>query len=139
MMPQEPPTISASLNGALAREETDVSGPAARAFFGIARAWGLTQGEQLKLLGLDDPMILQGWQSGLASTISPAVLERIAHLVGIFEAINTILPQPARADGWLRRLNKAPLFGGASALDKMTSGNAGDLIAVRLYLEAQCG
>jgi hypothetical protein len=111
-----------------------------RAFTGLIKAWGLTEQEQIKLLGLPRSSELRRWKSGLSSTaINNDLLERVSVLLGIFAALNTLLPDPERADAWLRAPNAAPLFGGRRALDRMTSGAMSDLYLVRQYLDGQLG
>ena len=117
----------------------DLGGPALRTFFNLAKAWDLSEQEQMKLLGLNSRSTLHAWKSGRVSKVSRDTLERISYLLGIFKAINILLPDIRRADEWLRLPNKAPLFGGRSALDRMTTGNIGDLYVVRQYLDAQRG
>jgi hypothetical protein len=51
--------------------------------------------------------------------------------------LQTLLPQTA--DEWVRKPNKAQLFGGKSALDRMASGNVADLYVVRQYVDGQRG
>jgi hypothetical protein len=46
---------------------------------------------------------------------------------------------PKTADQWIRKSNTAGIFGGRSALDRMTSGNVADLYVVRQYVDAQLG
>lgn len=117
----------------------DLGGAALRTFFNLAKAWKLSEDEQMKLLGLGSRSTLHAWKSGRVTKISRDTLERISYLLGIFKAINILLPDPDRADAWMRAPNKAPLFGGRSALDRMTSGNVADLYVVRQYLDAQRG
>lgn len=117
----------------------DLGGPALRTFFKLAKAWGLSEKEQIKLLGLNSRSTLHAWKAGRVSKVSRDTLERISYLLGIFKAINILLPDTKRADEWMRLPNRAPLFGGRSALDRMTTGNIGDLYVVRQYLDAQRG
>lgn len=117
----------------------DLGGPALRTFFKLAKAWGLSEKEQMKLLGLNSRSTLHAWKAGRVSKVSRDTLERISYLLGIFKAINILLPDTKRADEWMRLPNRAPLFGGRSALDRMTTGNIGDLYVVRQYLDAQRG
>lgn len=117
----------------------DLGGPALRTFFKLAKAWGLSEQEQMKLLGLNSRSTLHAWKAGRVSKVSRDTLERISYLLGIFKAINILLPDTKRADEWMRLPNRAPLFGGRSALDRMTTGNIGDLYVVRQYLDAQRG
>jgi hypothetical protein len=46
---------------------------------------------------------------------------------------------PKTADQWVRKPNAAALFGGRSAIERMTSGNVADLYVVRQYIDAQRG
>lgn len=117
----------------------DLGGAALRTFFNLAKTWELSEQEQMKLLGLNSRSTLYAWKAGRVSKVSRDTLERISYLLGIFKAINILLPDTKRADEWIRLPNKAPLFGGRSALDRMTTGNIGDLYVVRQYLDAQRG
>jgi hypothetical protein len=67
------------------------------------------------------------------------VLERISYVLGIYKALQILLPDATRADAWVRQPNTATPFGGRSALERMLGGNVGDLYAVREYLDAQRG
>ena len=107
------------------------------AFFNIAKAWGLTAAEELKILGQEDPAIVEAWRAGEGPPVARDTVERVSYVLGIFRAINTLLPIPERADAWVRKPNKAPIFGGRSALDRMTAGNVSDLYVVRQYLDAE--
>ncbi len=122
-----------------AASTTGLGGPALRSFFKIADAWSLSEREQMKLLGLESRSTLQSWKAGRVAKISADTLERISYMLGIFKAINILLPDHDRADAWMRAPNTAPLFGGRSALDRMTSGLVSDLFLVRQYLDAQRG
>jgi hypothetical protein len=60
-------------------------------------------------------------------------------LLGIYSALQVLLPKPEAADAWIKKPNTAPIFGGRSALERMLSGQVGDLYLVRQYLDAQRG
>lgn len=119
--------------------DESLGGPALRTFFGIARAWKLSEAEQMKLLGLGSRSTFQSWKADRVTRVGRDVLERISYVLGIFQAINIILPLPERADAWMRKPNKAPQFAGVSAIERMTRGNVSDLFVVRQYLDAQRG
>lgn len=116
-----------------------LGGPALRTFFNIAKAWALTETEQMKILGLRSRSTLNSWKSGAVTKISRDALERVSYVLGIYKAINILLPDPIRADAWIRKPNHAPIFGGRSALERMTAGNVSDLYVVRQYLDAERG
>lgn len=113
--------------------------PALRAFFGLAKLWHLSEQEQMKLLGLASRSTLHSWRGGRVTKASRDSIEQISFLLGILNAINTLLPDPNRADAWMRAPNTALLFGGRSALERMTSGNVGEPYVIRQYRDAQCG
>lgn len=125
---------AARLDGAC---QKDLRGPALRTFFNLAREWSLTEQEQMKLLGLTSRTTFQNWEAGGVSEVSRDTLERISHLLGIYKAINILLPDRECANAWMRAPNKAHLFDGMSAIGRMISSNLNDLILVRQYLDAQ--
>ena len=110
-----------------------------RTFFRVADAWGLSAAETRTLLGTPPESTFYKWKSGRVGAVSRDVLERISYVLGIYKALQILLPDPEAADGWVKRPNAAPLFGGRPALERMLSGNVGDLYLVRQYLDAQRG
>ena len=115
----------------------DLDGPALRTFAGLAAAWALSEAEQAKLLGLPDASMFEQWKRSPSPQLPNETIERISYLLGIFKAINTLLPDEDRADQWLRAPNSAPLFAGGSALERMMTGKISDLEQVRRYLDNQ--
>jgi hypothetical protein len=117
-----------------------LSGAALRTFFRIAQAWGLRASEQIQLLGNPPKSTFYRWrQAPNTVTLAQDTLERISYIFGIYSALQVLLPRPEAADGWVKRPNAAPLFGGKSALQRMLSGHVADLYVVRQYLDAQRG
>ncbi len=110
-----------------------------RTFFTIAEAWKLTPREAMTLLGLRSRSTFHVWREGKAGALSRDTLERISYVLGIYKALQMLLPSQEAADAWMRKPNAAPLFGGASALERLLSGNVADLYEVRRYLDAQRG
>lgn len=117
----------------------DLAGPALRAFFQITRRWGLTTDQERRLLGNPGRSTYFRWKRDQAGPVPHDVLERISYLLGIYKALHILFPNDQQADGWVRRPNTAPLFGGAAALDRMLGGQVADLFVVRQYLDAQRG
>ncbi len=114
--------------------------PAAlRAFFAIADAWELSNAQARKLLGNPPESTFYQWKRGVVGAVSRDLMERLSYLLGIYKALQILLPDPAAADSWLHRPNSAPLFGGGSALDLMLGGQVADLYRVREYLDAERG
>jgi hypothetical protein len=119
---------------------TQMSAAGLRAFFNIARDWDLTIDEQIILLGSPGRSTFFKWkQAPETARLGRDTLERLSLLLGIYKALQILLPQPAAADGWVKRPNVAPPFGGRRALDRMLAGNVSDLVAVRQYLDAMRG
>ena len=116
-----------------------VSRPALRTFFRIAEAWRLNNKEQMTLLGNPPRSTFFRWKQAEEVALPTDTLERISYVFGIYSALQVLLPKAEAADAWVRRPNTAPLFGGRSALERMLSGQVGDLFLVRQYLDAQRG
>jgi uncharacterized protein (DUF2384 family) len=110
-----------------------------RAFARIADLWHLSVAEQLKLLGLSSRSTYFKWRKDPQVKLPRDTLERISYVLGIYKALQLLLPDTRAADEWLRRPNEATVFGGRSALERMLSGNVADLYIVRQYLDAQRG
>nr|WP_090693310.1 MbcA/ParS/Xre antitoxin family protein [Paraburkholderia phenazinium] len=111
-----------------------------RAFFKIASDWDLSADEQIVLLGSPGRSTFFKWKAEPQSArLGHDTLERLSLVLGIYKALQILLPQPAAADGWIKRPNSAAPFGGRRALDRMLAGNVSDLVAVRQYLDAMRG
>ncbi|MFL9911561.1 MbcA/ParS/Xre antitoxin family protein [Paraburkholderia sp. RL17-337-BIB-A] len=119
---------------------TEMSAAGLRAFFNIARDWDLGAEEQIVLLGSPGRSTYFKWkQAPETARLGRDTLERLSLLLGIYKALQILLPQPNAADTWIKRPNSAPPFGGRRALDRMLAGNISDLVAVRQYLDAMRG
>jgi hypothetical protein len=110
-----------------------------RTYFGVAEAWKLSAREAMTLLGLRSRSTFHVWKDGKAGALPRDTLERISYVLGIYKALQMLLPSDEAADAWIRKPNAAPLFGGRSALERLMSGNVADLYEVRRYLDAQRG
>lgn len=118
----------------------DLSAAGLRAFFNIARDWGLSTDEQMVLLGAPGRSTFFKWKAAPETAdLKRDTLERLSYLLGIYKALQILLPAATAADAWVKKPNSAPLFGGRSALDRMLGGNVADLVAVRQYLDARRG
>ena len=110
-----------------------------RTFFNIADAWKLSPREMMTLLGLRSRSTYHVWRDGKSGALPRDTLERISYVLGIYKALQILLPTGEAADAWMRKPNAAPLFGNHSALDRLMSGNVADLYEVRRYLDAERG
>lgn len=120
-----------------AKDEQKVSTAGLNAFFRIADAWRLSDEEQMRLLGAIPPPTLRQWKNNVESTkLSKETLERISYVLGIYKALQILLPDVESADSWVRKPNTAPPFNGHTALETMLNDRA-ELILVRRYLDSQ--
>ena len=116
-----------------------LAGPALRTFFRVAEAWQLSTDEARTLLGDPPRSTFFAWKKSGAGPLARDTLERISYVLGIYKALQILLPEPVAADAWVRKPNAAPLFAGKPALERMLSGNVADLYVVRQYLDAWRG
>src|SRR6202521_6368343 len=118
----------------------DLAPTAIRAFANTARLCQLATYKQLNLLGSQPRSTFFKWRKAPESaSLGKDTLERISYLLGIYKALQILLPDTGAADAWVRKPNHASIFGGNSALDRMLSGNVADLYVVRKYLDAMRG
>jgi hypothetical protein len=108
-----------------------------KAFFRIADLWDLSVPEQMTLLGLDGRSTYDRWRKEGSPRLTRDTLERISYVLGIYKALQTLLPDVRVADSWVRQANTHPLYQGRAPLDRMLFGNVADLFAVRRHLDAE--
>ena len=113
---------------------------ALQAFFNIANNWELSVAEERTLLGSPPESTFYKWKAEkTAGRLSKDALDRISYLLGIYKDLNILLASNRAANEWVRKPNKASLFNGQSALDRMLAGSIVDLADIRRYLDAQRG
>lgn len=122
----------------------DTASPAAgrvalKGFFAITDRWGLSAGEQQKLLGGIGRTTCAKYRKLPEVALARDTLERISYVFGIHKALLVLFGSEPRAVQWLRKANKAAPFHGRSALDRLLAGSITDLAAVRDYLDAMRG
>ena len=117
--------------------DTELSGAGLRTFFRIAKDWKLNVGEQAVLLDASTTT-LNSWKKNQAVTLRRDTLDRLSYILGIYKALQILLPEPRAADEWIKRPNDSSLFNGRAPLDRMLSGGMMDLHFVRRYLDEQC-
>lgn len=110
-----------------------------RTVFRIAGEWGLSTAQLMVLLGDPSRSTFFRWKAGDVGQVSRDLLERLSYLVGIYKALQILLPQGDHANAYITRPNSAPLFAGRTPLEVMLGGQVADLYRVREYLDAQRG
>jgi len=111
---------------------------ALRTWFGIAGQWTLTDIQAARLLGTPTSTYRR-WKRAPEVTLDVGQMERLSLLLGIYKSLEMLLPRADAADGWIKRANSNPLFGGASPLERMLAGHIEDLAVVRRHLDAERG
>jgi hypothetical protein len=108
--------------------------------FNIFSQWGLTGAQQMTLLGLNNEKTLYNWKSHPEKAkLTRDLLERTGYILGIYKALQILLPDPALADRWLATPNDNPVFNGTAPLDRILAGQVVDLALVRNFLDAERG
>lgn len=124
---------------AVLEDSARMSAPALRTFFAIADRWDLSTAERQRLLGLKPSSYFKHRRDPKSARLSRDTLERISYVLGIYKALQILLPRKEAADSWIRRKNAAPVFNGHSPLDLMLAGKVSDLYLVRRYLDGERG
>jgi len=132
--------MSASIQTRKRYDSHRISSAALQGFFNLSRRWELTANQERALLGSPAESTFFKWKANKsAQRLNRDALDRISYLLGIFKALNILLPSARAADEWIKKPNAAPCFEGQSALERMLGGNLVDLADVRRYLDTQRG
>lgn len=123
------------------RQDPDVrrqlSLPALRAFFAVARAWQLNGTEARALLGWPPGSTFYKYKSGDPGALSFDTLTRLSLVLGIYKNLQLLYPEPAFADRWVRMPNSHPLFGGRPPLALMIDAGIDGLYQTRRLLDGR--
>ena len=132
-------TLTAERVKGILQDSKRASGPALRTFDKIADKWELKPGERLALLGLPRSTYFKYLKEPGAARLSQDTLERISYVLGIYKALQILLPRKDAANKWVKQPNKAAEFKGSSPLALMLGGKVANLYHVRRYLDGQRG
>lgn len=109
-----------------------------RAFFRIMGAWGVEEVQALAVLGISSEEYAKWRKDPTKFHLTANQIKRLSCVLGIYKALQILIPDPRIADSWVKTKNTAPLFSGRRPLEMMTSGEATDLIRIRNYLDSEC-
>jgi uncharacterized protein (DUF2384 family) len=99
----------------------------------IAGFWGL-QRQHLPALLARAPRTVRSWyERDSAEPLDQDVLERISHIIGIYDGLHRLFGDAAYADRWVNEPNVA--FGAAPRALLLT-GSFTQLVRIRNYIEA---
>lgn len=117
----------------------DVAGPTIRTLLAIFSHWQVNEDDAQHMLGIPRSTYYRWRRDPDSARLDQDTLERASYLLGIYKALQILLPDTEAADSWIRRNNDAPLFGGAPPLARMRAGRVADLYVVRQFLDAMRG
>ncbi len=112
-----------------------------RTVFNILQAWEVKVKHFGVLLGVSQPTVYR-WKANPAAAAkanSRDLEERLSYILGIYKALQILLPDPQSADSWVKRPNTAAVFGGRTPLERILGGKVADLYEVRRWLDGQRG
>jgi hypothetical protein len=115
--------------------------PALRTVFNILQAWEVKVKHFGVLLGVSQPT-MHRWKANPAAAAtanSRDLEERLSYILGIYKALQILLPDPRSADSWVNRPNTAAIFAGRTPLERILGGKVADLYEVRRWLDGQRG
>lgn len=112
---------------------------ALRTTFNILEVWGVKVKDWGGLLGVSEATVHRWKASPNSAGHSKDLVERLSYILGIFKALQILLPDTAAADSWINRPNTAAMFGGRTPLERLMGGNMADLYNVRRWLDGQRG
>jgi hypothetical protein len=102
----------------------------------ILDTWGLADGQQLGVLGLEDTpkRAVRKFRDHTPLPETEAVMERVEHVAGIAEALRTTYPRNAHmGPRWMQEGNRR--FDGRSPAQTIVEDGLSGLIAVRAHLD----
>lgn len=63
---------------------------------------------------------------------------RVSYILGIYKALQSLLPHSDNADTWIKKPNAFPMYEGYSALEYIIKNGIVGLKNVKEYLDCQC-
>lgn len=115
-------------------------GPALRTVFRIFDELGIRPDEGERLLGDIPRSTYYRWRRHPErATVTRDLLERLSYLLGIYKALQILIPDRRQQSQFLRRPNTDPVCGGRQPLEVMLGGNVADLYRIRRWLDGERG
>jgi hypothetical protein len=109
----------------------------ARLTMNILQSWGLSAAQQVSLLDMPEdvrPRTMQRYLHDTPLPDTPGVNQRIAHVLGIADALRTSFPLNEQMGSfWLNRSNKR--FGNRAPLSVMLEDGLPGVLSVRMHLD----
>jgi hypothetical protein len=123
----------ADLSDPLKRKE--ISPTAIKMFGCITDHWALTEAQSLALLGGVAPPTYHFWRTAPEGReLNQDTLTRVSLVIGIYKALHGYFSD-SLADGWIRYVNRAPMFSGRTPVDFMIQEGIPGLLQMRRMLD----
>jgi putative toxin-antitoxin system antitoxin component (TIGR02293 family) len=106
---------------------------ALKALSRIAERWQLRRQDLSGLLGRVPGRTLRDWYERDRGQLSPDAIERISHIVAIYDGLHRLFGDSDYADRWIHNPNDA--FGGSKPVELLLSGSFTALVNVRQYID----
>jgi uncharacterized protein (DUF2384 family) len=97
----------------------------------VAERWKLKQQDLPALLGTS-PRTVRAWYRRPPARLNGHVLERISHVLAIYNALHAIFGMPF-ADEWIHQANRA--FSDRAPVELLRTGGFTELVDIRRYLD----
>jgi hypothetical protein len=120
-------------------ESRRASAGSLRTFERIADRWGLSASQRQRVLGLPRSTYFKVTRKPATARLSRDTLERISYILGIYGALQILLPRREAADAWIHNPNDNSLFKGHAPIETLLGGKVSDLFVVRRYLDGERG
>ncbi|TDX32109.1 uncharacterized protein DUF2384 [Modicisalibacter xianhensis] len=125
-----------ALTDTSADKRRDMGRAAMRTYPSIIRDWGLSEQDAALLLGVAESTYRYWRKDPTSASLDVNHLERLSLIIGIYKALQQLLPCTDAADSWLQRPNRNPLFTGQPPIERLRSGYVSDLYVVQHHLDA---
>src|SRR5215471_1865307 len=107
------------------------------AVFRVLDAWGLSNRERAAILGVDSESTMYVWKKKPPARLSTEKLERLAHILWIYELLHALFGEGPAADKFLDRPNAAAPFNGRKPIQLLSSGSFAAIHTLYQWLVAQ--
>jgi hypothetical protein len=109
-----------------------ITGPV-RALLAIFARWGIGDQDATKLLGKETAQYIADLRAGTAGLGDRDTQDRARLLLGIYEAVHSLLREADEEKSWLTAA--MPTLGGRSLFDVMQNGSVADLLLAKSFVD----
>jgi uncharacterized protein (DUF2384 family) len=99
----------------------------------LAERWKLKRRDVARLLARPERTVRNWFEHDRGDPLGREVLERISHLVGIYDGLHRLFGDSTYADRWVHEKNAA--FGDRAPLELLESESFTALVELRRYIE----